>query len=87
MPLRFGGSGLFASAYGNFAGWWNHPVTGSGYRWLIGVRFLESSPIGEQAWLDEFSQYQQSPQYKLVNKGMALDESNISFSGSIYIGY
>ena len=28
-------------------------------------------PIGEQAWLDEFSQYQQSPQYKLVNKGMA----------------
>ena len=36
-------------------------------------------PIGEQAWLDEFSQYQQSPQYKLVNKGMALDEFKYIF--------
>ena len=36
-------------------------------------------PIGEQAWLDEFSQYQQSPQYKLVNKGMSLDEFKYIF--------
>ena len=36
-------------------------------------------PIGEQAWADEFSRYQQSPQYKLVNKGMALDEFKYIF--------
>jgi len=31
-------------------------------------------PIGEQAWLAEFKQYQSSPEYLLVNKGMSLDE-------------
>ena len=36
-------------------------------------------PIDEQAWVDEFSQYQQSPQYKLVNKGMSLDEFKYIF--------
>jgi cytochrome c oxidase assembly protein subunit 15 len=36
-------------------------------------------PIGEQAWVDEFSQYQQSPQYKLVNQGMSLSEFKYIF--------
>ena len=44
-------------------------------------------PIGEQAWLDEFSQYQQSPSTSSSTKGWHWMNSNISFSGSIYIGY
>lgn len=30
-------------------------------------------PIGEQAWQEEFALYQQSPEYKYVNRGMSLD--------------
>ncbi|WP_374446654.1 COX15/CtaA family protein [Stella sp.] len=31
-------------------------------------------PIGEAAWTAEFEKYRQSPQYRLVNRGMTLDE-------------
>ncbi|BBK38935.1 heme A synthase [Allostella sp. ATCC 35155] len=31
-------------------------------------------PIGEAAWTAEFEKYRQSPQYRLVNRGMSLDE-------------
>ncbi|MEM8660174.1 MAG: COX15/CtaA family protein, partial [Pseudomonadota bacterium] len=30
-------------------------------------------PLTEQAWLDEFEQYRQYPEYQKVNKGMSLD--------------
>ncbi len=30
-------------------------------------------PIGEQAWLDEFELYKQTPEYQQVNKGMTLE--------------
>ena len=36
-------------------------------------------PIGEAAWAIEFAQYQESPQYKLVNQGMSLGEFQYIF--------
>lgn len=30
-------------------------------------------PIGEEAWMREFELYQQTPEYRLVNKGMSLE--------------
>lgn len=36
-------------------------------------------PIGEQAWTDEFSKYQETPEYKLINTGMTLEEYKFIF--------
>jgi cytochrome c oxidase assembly protein subunit 15 len=30
-------------------------------------------PIGEQAWQEEFTKYQQSPEYQIINRSMTLD--------------
>lgn len=36
-------------------------------------------PLGEQAWLDEFAKYQQTPEYQQVNSGMTLAEYQYIF--------
>ena len=36
-------------------------------------------PIGQQAWLEEFSKYQQTPEFKLVNNNMTLEEYKYIF--------
>jgi cytochrome c oxidase assembly protein subunit 15 len=36
-------------------------------------------PIGQQAWQEEFSKYQQTPEFKLVNSNMTLDEYKYIF--------
>ena len=36
-------------------------------------------PIGEQAWLEEFTKYQQTPEYQQINSGMALEEYKYIF--------
>ncbi len=36
-------------------------------------------PVSEQAWQQEFEQYKQFPEYKLVNKGMSLQEFKFIF--------
>jgi cytochrome c oxidase assembly protein subunit 15 len=36
-------------------------------------------PIGQQAWLDEFLKYQETPEYQLVNSGMTLAEYQYIF--------
>jgi cytochrome c oxidase assembly protein subunit 15 len=36
-------------------------------------------PLGEQAWLDEFAKYQQTPEYIKVNSSMTLDEYKFIF--------
>jgi cytochrome c oxidase assembly protein subunit 15 len=55
-------------------------LTGSGlsmvdWRPISGVL----PPLGEEAWAEEFARYQESPQYKLVNQGMALSEFKYIF--------
>jgi cytochrome c oxidase assembly protein subunit 15 len=55
-------------------------LTGSGlsmvdWRPISGVL----PPFGEEAWAEEFARYQESPQYKLVNQGMALSEFKYIF--------
>lgn len=40
-------------------------------------------PLGEQAWQEEFQKYQQTPEYRLVNKGMSLSE----FKGIFFLEY
>ncbi|RPI88925.1 MAG: heme A synthase [Chloroflexi bacterium] len=36
-------------------------------------------PLGEQAWLDEFAKYRQTPEFKLVNANMTLEEYRYIF--------
>src|SRR5574339_69125 len=36
-------------------------------------------PLGQQAWQEEFSKYQQTPEFKLVNYNMTLDEYKYIF--------
>ena len=36
-------------------------------------------PIGQQAWQEEFAKYQQTPEFKLVNSNMTLDEYKFIF--------
>jgi cytochrome c oxidase assembly protein subunit 15 len=36
-------------------------------------------PLGEQAWLDEFAKYRQTPEFKLVNSNMTLEEYRYIF--------
>ncbi len=36
-------------------------------------------PIGQQAWQEEFSKYQQTPEFKLVNSNMTLEEYKYIF--------
>lgn len=36
-------------------------------------------PIGEKAWVDEFTKYQATPEYKLINTGMTLGEYKFIF--------
>ena len=36
-------------------------------------------PFGQQAWEEEFSKYQESPEYKLINTEMTLDEYKFIF--------
>jgi cytochrome c oxidase assembly protein subunit 15 len=36
-------------------------------------------PIGEQAWQDEFTKYQQTPEYLKINTGMTLEEYKFIF--------
>jgi heme a synthase len=36
-------------------------------------------PIGQQAWQEEFSKYQQTPEFKLVNSSMTLDKYKYIF--------
>jgi len=36
-------------------------------------------PIGQQAWQDEFTKYQQTPEFKLINSGMTLEEYKFIF--------
>ena len=55
-------------------------LTGSGlsmvdWRPISGVL----PPLGDEAWAEEFARYQESPQYKLVNQGMALSEFKYIF--------
>lgn len=40
-------------------------------------------PLSAEAWQAEFAAYQQSPQYKLINKGMSLEE----FKGIFWLEY
>jgi heme a synthase len=40
-------------------------------------------PMGEAAWLEEFEQYRQSPEYRLINKGMSLEQ----FKGIYWFEY
>ncbi len=36
-------------------------------------------PLGEQAWLEEFAKYQQTPEYQQINFGMTLEEYQYIF--------
>lgn len=36
-------------------------------------------PLNEQEWMQEFDKYQQIPEYRLINKGMSLDEFKFIF--------
>ncbi len=36
-------------------------------------------PIGQQAWQDEFAKYQQTPEFKLINSSMTLEEYKFIF--------
>src|SRR5512143_3233844 len=36
-------------------------------------------PIGEKAWIEEFTKYQATPEYKLINTGMTLGEYKFIF--------
>lgn len=36
-------------------------------------------PLGQQAWLEEFSKYQQTPEFRLVNSNMTLEEYKYIF--------
>src|SRR5512138_2207578 len=36
-------------------------------------------PLGEQAWLEEFDKYQQTPEFKLINSNMTLEEYQYIF--------
>ncbi len=36
-------------------------------------------PIGQQAWVDEFAKYQETPEYLKVNTGMTIDEYKFIF--------
>ncbi|HEX2993851.1 MAG TPA: COX15/CtaA family protein [Anaerolineales bacterium] len=36
-------------------------------------------PLGEKAWLDEFDKYQQTPEFKLINSNMTLEEYQYIF--------
>ncbi|HMB23291.1 MAG TPA: COX15/CtaA family protein, partial [Anaerolineales bacterium] len=36
-------------------------------------------PLGEQAWLEEFDKYQQTPEFKLINSNMTLEEYRYIF--------
>src|SRR5512143_961966 len=36
-------------------------------------------PIGQQAWQDEFSKYQQTPEFKQINSNMTLEEYKFIF--------
>ncbi len=36
-------------------------------------------PIGQQAWVDEFAKYQDTPEYKEINTGMTLEEYKFIF--------
>src|SRR5512139_2376172 len=36
-------------------------------------------PIGQQAWQDEFANYQKTPEFKLINSNMTLDEYKFIF--------
>ncbi len=36
-------------------------------------------PIGQQAWLDEFAKYQQTPEFKLINTNMTLEQYKYIF--------
>jgi len=36
-------------------------------------------PIGQQAWQDEFTKYQQTPEFKLINSSMTLEEYKFIF--------
>lgn len=50
-------------------------LTGSGLsitKWEIITGTIP--PMDEESWIDEFGLYQQTPQYKLINKGMSLSE-------------
>ena len=55
-------------------------LTGSGlsmveWRPIMGIW----PPIGEQAWLAAFDQYRQFPEYRIINRGMSLDEFQVIF--------
>jgi len=56
-----------------FGGWVRLTRSGlSIVEWNVLVGVLP--PLSEQAWQNEFAKYRQSPEYKQVNFGMALDE-------------
>lgn len=55
-------------------------LTGSGlsmveWRPIMGIW----PPIGEQAWRAVFDQYRQFPEYRIINRGMSLDEFQVIF--------
>lgn len=55
-------------------------LTGSGLsitKWDIITGSIP--PLDESSWIDEFSLYQQTPQYKLINKGMSLSEFKVIY--------
>jgi heme a synthase len=54
-------------------------LTGSGLSMVHWSPLHVLPPMTEQAWLEEFEAYRQSPEYQKVNRGMALDEFKVIF--------
>jgi len=54
-------------------------LTGSGLSMVHWQPLNVLPPISETAWLEEFEAYRQSPEYQMVNRGMALDEFKVIF--------
>ncbi|MFU8831142.1 MAG: COX15/CtaA family protein [Wenzhouxiangella sp.] len=54
-------------------------LTGSGLSMVHWQPLNVVPPITETAWLEEFEAYRQSPEYQMVNRGMALDEFKVIF--------
>lgn len=54
-------------------------LTGSGLSMVHWSPLNVLPPMSEQAWLEEFDAYRQSPEYQEINRGMALDEFKVIF--------
>lgn len=54
-------------------------LTGSGLSMVHWSPLNVLPPMSEQAWLEEFDAYRQSPEYQKINRGMALGEFKVIF--------